>query len=68
MTEALKIVGDISRVRMHPGDVVIIRVPDRLTVTQVNVLRERVATFFPGHEVLVLDGGLDLQVARPARQ
>lgn len=66
MTEALKIIGDISRVRMHPGDVVIVKVADHLTRERALILRERVQKVFPGHEVVVLDGGMDLQVARPA--
>lgn len=64
MTEALQIVGDIATMRLQPGDVIVVRVESHLTSSQSVMLRDHVNAHFPGFKVLVLDAGMELQVAR----
>lgn len=47
---------------LAPGDVIILRSEGRLTMEQAEALRQRVEGMFPGHQVIVLGGGLELAV------
>lgn len=67
MTEALEIVGGLAKLQLQPGDVLVLSVPQRLSMEIADrltaVLHER---FGADQKVLVLDGGISLQVVRAA--
>jgi hypothetical protein len=51
---------------LRPGDIVVIRCPVLLSADGVAHLRAALAKHIPaGHQVMILDGGLDLSVLRP---
>jgi hypothetical protein len=62
--EALKIVGEISALKLQPGDVIIIHTPDSLSNVAFAKIGEVCAKVFPGHQWLVMERGKRLEVAR----
>lgn len=57
--------GEVSRLRLlEPGDVLVLRFPQRLTHEQVNRIRETVRTVLKDGAVpvLILDGGADISI------
>ena len=68
MTDELRIVGDIAKVRLKPGDVLIVKTALVLSVEQEKVIHHHVQKRFPAHDVLVLPCGIDLLVARREAQ
>lgn len=50
--------------RLQEGDVLLFQAPKRLTDEDAAVLVERIEATFPGHRALVLEGGIELTVAR----
>lgn len=64
MAEALQIIGDISKVDLQPGDVVVVKLARALTQAAGDKLAELVQPYFPDHQVLVLSDGIDLEVVR----
>lgn len=65
--EGLKIVGEISSLRLEPGDVLIFRTPDVLSDAQCRRLDESLRRVFPEHKVLLLEDGASIEVARKAQ-
>lgn len=49
---------------LRPGDLLIFRSEDRLTFEQTERVRGLLEKNIPGHRVLVLDGGADIEVLR----
>jgi len=60
----LKLVGKIAAVRLRPGDVVIVKVKDHLSRDGAKSLEAYLKDYFPLNRILVLSGGISLQVAR----
>lgn len=54
--------GEISAVRLQPGDVVVLMHPGRLSAAAVRHLREAFEPLFPDNEVAVLEEGMRLGV------
>jgi hypothetical protein len=50
--------------RLEPGDIIALRVADELSPDQAKLLQEAGKAAFPGHDVAVLSGGIDLVVVR----
>jgi hypothetical protein len=50
---------------IKPGDKILIRSGLRMTRDDRDWMKEVLGEYFPGHEVLILDGGLSLGVVRP---
>jgi hypothetical protein len=56
----------LSVVRLEPGDKIVLRAPEKLTVDAVRNVREAALNAFgEAHEVLVLSGGMEMSVLRP---
>jgi hypothetical protein len=54
----------IDATTIRPGDVLIVNVPQPLTAENIAAVKAHVELEFPGHQVIVLSGGITLQVAR----
>jgi hypothetical protein len=54
--------ADVQRLRLEPGDALVILVPGRVTADQAHRIKDQVETFAPGHEVAVLEDGMELVV------
>jgi hypothetical protein len=57
---------DIQRLRLEPGDVLVLRMPDRLTAAAVEHLANTMQDAIPGHKVIVLEKGAQLEVVSGA--
>lgn len=55
--------GDVQRLALQPGDVVIIRTAEIISAETAARLREHCRRVFEGHEVLVLGPGVSVEVA-----
>lgn len=67
MSIELTIRGDVQRLALQPGDVVILRVSEHISSETAEVIRRHCrATFEEGHEVLVLGPGISVEVAGAA--
>jgi hypothetical protein len=54
----------VEVVELHPGDVILLRMPGALSQAVADLLQARLEKDFPGHRCLVLADGLTLQVLR----
>ena len=57
----------LTVVRVQPGDVFVFRCPERVTFDVAQRIQHTVKEAFPGHSVVIVDGGSELGVAREAR-
>lgn len=57
---------DLSRVRLEPGDVLVVRVQGAISMKTAQEIRVRVGEHFPNNDVVVLSQGVELAVVRPA--
>lgn len=58
----------IDYLRLEPGDVLILKVPQVVARKRTKKkLMGTVQMAFPGHEVMLMDGGVDLKVVRPSK-
>ena len=55
---SLKFTGNIHRLRLRPGDVVVFEVPDGTRPQDVELIQAAVKERFPDNTVMVLGGGL----------
>jgi len=58
-------IADLSRVALEPGDVLLARVDGPIDMAQAEAIRKRLKWYFPGHDVVVVDGSVELSVVRP---
>lgn len=63
--EIVETLEHLAVVNVQPGDILVLRHPEELSAEQAVFLREHVEEIFPGHQCVVLSGGLELAVARP---
>ena len=56
----------IDTVKIQPGDRIVVSTDHILSALQVDAMKHRVQEAFPGHEVIVITGGIKLQVVRAA--
>ena len=54
--------SDLQRVKLEPGDVLVLRVNGRLSAVMAEQLRAQVTACFPGHRALVLEQDAALAV------
>jgi hypothetical protein len=52
---------ELIRVRLKPGDTVVVRVPGTLSAEQSQMIREQVRGVFEGYPVLVLSRGMSIE-------
>lgn len=64
MTGQLEITGRIEALALQPGDVLVVHCQKPLSHEQESMLSRFVQSRIPGHNVLVMSGGLDLCVVR----
>ena len=60
--EGLEIEAEVQRMELRPGDVVVARCQERIRPEFAVYLRKRLRAAFPDNEVIVIDGGIELQV------
>ena len=60
--DGLEIEAEVQRMELRPGDVVVARCQERIRPEFAVYLRKRLRAAFPDNEVIVIDGGLELQV------
>ena len=58
-------VEDIKRITYNPLDTIVLRVKEQLSAEAADRLRYQIASQFRGHRVIVLDGGMTLDVLAP---
>ena len=58
----LEIEAEVQRIELRPGDVVVARCEERIRPEFAVYLRKRLRAAFPDNQVIVIDGGLELQV------
>lgn len=63
----IRFLGDVQRLHLADDDIVVIKVPDRLSAEIAARMMERVRSVLGrDRTVLVLDGGIDIGVVAPA--
>lgn len=62
----LTIEGSIRVLRLRPGDVIVASFPDhnRVPSEALGQIRDALKEKFPAHDVLLMGGGIELEVAR----
>jgi hypothetical protein len=60
--EGLEIEAEVQRMEVRPGDVVVARCQERIRPEFGVYLRKRLRAAFPDNQVIVIDGGMELQV------
>lgn len=55
--------AEATRLRLQPGDVLLLSIPQRLTAEASRCLREQLTDLFPEQRVMVLQDGAKLSVA-----
>lgn len=58
----IRYLGDVQRLQLNLGDVVVIKSERRLLPEQFEALRQYVSSVIPGHEVLLLDAKFEVSV------
>jgi len=58
----IRFLGDLQRIKAEPGDVFVLQCDGFLSDKSVSYISERFDALFPGHQVMVLDGGMKLGV------
>jgi hypothetical protein len=61
--ELLAKVAEVAVLRLEPGDRIVAKIGEDLEPQDAEALRDMLVGFFPGHDVLLLQG-LELEVAR----
>ncbi len=56
---------DVRRLALRPGDVIVVRTPERLSPEACERIAMQVKARFLAHEVLVLGAGIDIGVVGP---
>lgn len=57
-------IEEVRIARVEPGDVIVLRTSQVLDVHDANMIRERCSAFFEGHEVVILQDDLSLEIVR----
>jgi hypothetical protein len=52
---------EIIKLKLDPGDVLIFKTPDRPPPEVLQGFQRSVARAFPGHNIIVLSGGIDIE-------
>jgi hypothetical protein len=64
VSEGLEIEGEILKMEVRPGDVVAVLCEERVRPEFAVYLRKRLRAAFPENQVVVIDGGIKLQILR----
>lgn len=55
-------IQDLRRVRLEPGDILVLTYPGRLSLAGHDAIRTTFNSIFPGHRIIVLEDGMSLGV------
>jgi hypothetical protein len=55
-------IGDVCRVGLNPGEILVVKTDQRLSRHEAEALRAYVAAQIPGHPCLILDAGMSLAI------
>lgn len=66
MTDEIRFLGDLQRLELKDGDILVLTTPLHLPPESVRRLRASVEALIPGHKVVVLGDGLKLGVLEAA--
>ena len=64
--EGASLIAEVQRAVLQPGDLIVFRCEDAIRPEFEVFLRKMGRRLFPGHEVIVLSGGVELQVVSEA--
>lgn len=53
----LKFTGNIRRLRLRPGDFLVIELPEHVSREMAATFREQISAKFPDNEIMVVGGG-----------
>jgi hypothetical protein len=65
--EEIRYLGDVQRLTLAPGDIVVLNVDMVISAETADRLKARAEKQLPGHQVLILSGGVKLGVLAPER-
>lgn len=57
-------VAEVERLALKPGDVLVLKCPQHLTIEEFEEISARFKEMFPDTKCLVLEGGIDVAVLR----
>ena len=60
----LESLASLSTLHLHPGDVIVLSVPNGLTAQQRQHWQDALESIWPAHDSLILEGGQDISVLR----
>lgn len=66
MIDEVRILGDLQRLALRAGDILVLTTPMRVSAEAAGHLREAVEKQIPGHKVIILSDGLKLGVLEAA--
>lgn len=66
MTEEIRYLGDVQRLELQPGDVIVLSSSVTLSEAEMASLREIMMASFPDHKGIILQPGLKFGVIRNA--
>jgi hypothetical protein len=55
---------EIDVLRLEPGDSLVLTAKERLSIKQMNEIRDKFAELYPGHRVIILTAGMELSIVR----
>lgn len=59
-------IEEVARLALKPGDTLVVKINEQfhgpLAAEQTDVMRRRLEAIFPGHKVLIVWAGIDLEV------
>lgn len=58
----IRYLGDVQRLALKPGDVVVLKTPRLINREQARCLQERAELELPGHKILVLFDGIEIGI------
>jgi hypothetical protein len=64
MADSVDLIQSLSVLSLQPGDIVVLKCQQHLSRDAVDHLREVLKPKLGDHEVMILDGGLDIGVLR----
>ena len=56
---------DVKRLRLKPGDIIVVNVDRQITAEEAHRLKERVEQLLVGHQVLVTSCGVTIEIIKP---
>lgn len=60
--EEIRYLGDVQRLELQPGDVIVLSCAVHLSAAENDRIREVMKRFFPNHQVLILEGDVRIGV------